>query len=85
MNTWKQKLLTNWHLMRVMRLGLGIMMVIMGIQSKDWTIGLFSVFFFYQAITDTGCCGSSGCSTPVVRKEKSSYQDATPIEFEEIK
>ncbi len=83
MNTWKQRLLTNWHLMRMVRLGLGLMMLVMGIQSKEWAIGLFSVFFLYQAITDTGCCGSSGCNTPVRKSRTPS--DATPIEYEEIK
>ena len=71
--------------MRVMRLGLGIMMLVMGIQSKEWAIGLFSVFFLYQAITDTGCCGSTGCNTPVDRKGTVKYQDSAPIEYEEIK
>lgn len=85
MNTWKQRLLTNWHLMRVMRLGLGIMMLVMGVQSKDWAIGLFSVFFLYQAVTGTGCCGAGGCDTPVQNKGKAPLQDVTTIEYEEIK
>ena len=85
MSAWKQRLTTNWHLMRLVRLGLGIMMVVMGIQGHDWAIGLFSVFFLYQAVTDTGCCGSGGCNTPVGRKEMARYDDTTPIEYEEIK
>jgi hypothetical protein len=87
MSTLKARLLTNWHFVRVFRLGIGIMMLVMGIQNKDWAIGLFSAFFLYQAITDTGCCGSQGCAPP---KRKGSDLSTTRnhnevIEFEEVK
>ena len=87
MNTLKQQLFTNWHLVRIMRLGIGIMMLVMGVQSKDWAIGLFSAFFLYQAITDTGCCGSQACYTPKNRGATGATRtaDETTIEYEEIK
>lgn len=64
--------MTNWHLMRIIRLGLGIWMLVMAIQSKDIAIGLFSAFFLYTAIAGVGCCGPNGCYVPdrVVSKEK---------------
>jgi len=81
MSTWKQRLLTNWHLMRIVRLGLGMMMLVMGWQSRDWAIGLFSIFFLYQAATDTGCCGSRGCA-----QGGRNYEGQTEtVEYEEIK
>jgi hypothetical protein len=72
MSTLKQRVLTNWHLMRIIRLGLGIWMLVMAIQSKDIAIGLFSAFFLYTAIAGVGCCGPNGCYVPdrVVSKEK---------------
>jgi hypothetical protein len=87
MSTFKERLLTNWHLMRIVRLGIGTMMLVMGIQGKDWAMGLFSVFFLYQAVTDTGCCGSRGCSTPPRRGMASPDQAriTDTIEYEEIK
>ena len=87
MNAIKQRLFTNWHLVRMMRLGIGIMMLVAGIHSKDWTMGLFSTFFLYQAISDTGCCGTQACYTPKVAKRSSptvSSKDES-IEFEEVK
>ncbi len=83
MSNWKQKLLTNWHIMRVMRLGIGIMMIGMGIQSRDLAIGLFSIFFLYQAVTDTGCCGAGACNTPMRRKPQGAADEVA--EYEEIK
>ena len=73
--------------MRIMRLGIGIMLLVMGIQSRDWVMGLFSVFFLYQAVTDTGCCGTAGCNTPRDRIRVSNKDtDLTNIiEYEEIK
>jgi len=64
MSALKQKLFTNWHVIRIFRLGIGIMLLVSGIQSKDWMMGLFSFFFLYQAITDTGCCGTKSCFIP---------------------
>ena len=58
----KQKLLTNWHIMRIMRTGIGVMLLVTGIYSRDWAMGLFSVFFLYQGVMNTGCCGSGNCS-----------------------
>ena len=64
MDTLKQRLFTNWHLMRVIRLGLGIWVLVMAIQSKDWVMGIFSAFFIYTALAGVGCCGPQGCYVP---------------------
>ncbi len=87
MSTFKQRLLTNWHMLRIIRAGIGLAMLIMGIQSKDWMLGLFSSFFLYQAITDTGCCGSQGCAptTKTPKAGAAAISIDTPIEYEEIK
>jgi hypothetical protein len=86
MNTLKQRLLTNWSLPRIMRLGIGTMLLVMGIQSRDWAMGLFSVFFLYQAVTDTGCCGSGACYAPPASKNKMTASEGEKeIEYEEIK
>ena len=75
MSTIKERLFTNWHLMRIMRLGIGLTMLAMGIQSKDWMLGAFSTFFLYQAITDTGCCGSQACYTPKTKRDINSLSN----------
>jgi hypothetical protein len=82
MNTIKQRLLTNWHVMRIVRLAIGVWMLVVAVQTRDWVVGLFSAFFLYQAVTDTGCCGSQGCYAPPVRKAKALTEE---VEYEEIK
>jgi hypothetical protein len=70
-----------------MRLGIGIMLLVYGIQGRDWAMGLFSVFFLYQAVTDTGCCSSSGCYAPGPQKKTISSDRVAneTIDYEEIK
>ncbi len=87
MNTLKERLLTNWHIMRIIRLVMGVMMLTMSFQGGDWLLGSFSVFFLYQAVTDTGCCGTQSCS-PAKQVKKPGTQTLTTdehIEYEEIK
>ena len=87
MSILKQRLFTNWHLMRIVKAGIGIMLLVTGIQNKDWVTGIFSIFFLYQAVMDVGCCGSQGCYTPPIENSidiANTKQDEV-IEYEEIK
>jgi len=43
---------------------------------------LIAVFFLFQALTNTGCCGSGGCAVPVSEQKNTNAAD---VEFEEIK
>ncbi len=82
MNTIKVTLLYNWHFMRVLRLGLGIFIIIQAIKTHDAFSGLIAAFFLFQAVTNTGCCGSKGCSTSDPKNNSDKVEN---IEFEEIK
>ena len=87
MSILRQKLLANWHLMRIVRAGIGIMLLITGIQNKDWITGIFGIFFLYQAVMDVGCCGSKACYTPTIgkNKDKNQIKQNEIIEYQEIK
>ncbi len=85
MSTIKEKLFTNWHVMRILRLAIGVWMLVMAIQTRDWIVGVFSTFFLYQAVTDTGCCGTQACYTPIKRTKEQSPNNISDIEYEEIK
>lgn len=60
----------NWDLMRVLRLVIGAVLIIQAIYMRDWMPGLIGAFFFYQAVSNTGCCGSGSCSVPRRRVTK---------------
>lgn len=78
----KQTLLTNWNLMRFLRLGIGIYIAVQAIETLSAFSGVVAVFFIYQAVTNTGCCGSNGCAVPL---KKSNPDKTQEVDFEEIK
>jgi hypothetical protein len=81
MDAIRQTLLTNWHTMRWVRLGFGIFLAIQAFHLHDGFAAIVSAFLFFQVVTNTGCCGSSGCATPVANTKSSKTED---VHFEEI-
>ncbi|MBI5538468.1 MAG: hypothetical protein HY951_00280 [Bacteroidia bacterium] len=79
----KKLLLSNWHFMRILRLGTGIFFAINAIKTHDSISGIISVFLLFQALTNTGCCGVNGCST--IPNAKKDTDNSKEIEYEEIK
>jgi len=79
----KQTLFSQWNLMRVIRLAAGIFLAVQAVQMHDTIAGFISAILLFQAFTNTGCCGVSGCAVPATTKKKS---DATQeVEYEEVK
>lgn len=82
MTTIKQRLFTNWHFLRVLRLILSVWILAMAIPAYDWLMGIFGAFFLYTALAGVGCCGPAGCS---IQQDKESEKNINDIEYEEIK
>ncbi|MBS1773327.1 MAG: hypothetical protein JST82_10745 [Bacteroidetes bacterium] len=78
----KDRLLSGWHLMRIIRLAFGVIFIIQAITMKDILVGLAAVFFLYQGIMNVGCCGES-CVPAYDKSHKN--KDVSDINFEEIK
>lgn len=78
----KETILQNWNFMRFLRLGLGIYIAYQAVETLSIFSGVVAVFFIFQAITNTGCCGSNGCAVPT---KKSNSPKTEEVEFEEIK
>jgi hypothetical protein len=78
----KQTLLTQWNLMRVIRLGAGIFLAVQAVQMHDTIAGFVSAILLFQAFTNTGCCGTSGCAVPTNSKNTDAAQQ---VEYEEVK
>lgn len=82
MNTLKQTLFTNWHLMRWLRLLLGTVMASEALMRWDALSGMIAAFFLYQALTNTGCCGTDGCAMPASNAD---VHEIKEVSYEEIK
>lgn len=78
----KQTLLTQWNLMRIIRLAAGIFLAVQAVQMHDAIAGFISAILLFQAFTNTGCCGVSGCAVPVTGKKSNPIQE---VEYEEVK
>jgi hypothetical protein len=83
MNSIITGLKTNWHILRWLRLGIGLYAMVMSIMHKDALLGFVAAFFLFQAITNTGCCGTSACATGNT-DSPNAKNDTREIEFEEI-
>lgn len=73
--------LRNWNLMRVLRLALGVFIIVQGIQAQQWLLVGLGGLFSLMPLLNIGCCGTSGCNTPV-RKTNKKTEDIT---YEEIR
>ncbi len=81
----QQTLFTDWHFMRWLRLGLGIFLAIQAFEMHDTFSGFIAAFFLFQAITNTGCCGSKSCTTTSSPTDATHTQDIIDdIKYEEI-
>ena len=81
MKTITENLFINWHFMRWLRLGLGIFLAVQSVQYHDAFAGMIAAFLLIQVVTNTGCCGSGGCSVPSAGQRESNTE---VVDYEEI-
>jgi hypothetical protein len=79
----KAKLLSNWNFVRIVRLGLGIVILIQAFQMHSIMFGLLGTLFTWQALFNVGCCGAGGCGVSLKDTTKVSAESETT--YEEIK
>ena len=73
---------TDWHFMRWLRLALGVFVSVQAVQMHDPLAGMIAFFFFFQAVTNTGCCGAQGCALPAQKKEVITTEEVKVRELE---
>lgn len=62
--------LRNWNYMRLLRLALGIFIIVQGIIEQQWLLVAMGSLFSLMPLMNIGCCGVSGCNTPISRSTK---------------
>ena len=78
----KHLLLNNWHTLRILRFGIGIVITINAWQVANGWLAVAGVFLIFQALSNTGCCGSNGCDA--TSKTRTDLKEKE-ISFTEIK
>lgn len=83
----KQLIFSSWHLMRLLRLIVGVSFVVTGFVQHDAIPVAFGSFFSLQALFNVGCCGVNGCNTSNSSNSQLPKNNETleQVTFEEIK
>lgn len=71
----------GWHLMRVLRLVLAVIIIVQAITMHDIPVGVLGAVFLLMALFNIGCCGTQ-CYCGIDDKKTSKIEDTT---YEEIK
>ncbi len=79
----KEQLFKNWHPMRWVALIFGIGLGFNWILNTAPVSGFLSLFFLFQAITNTGCL--VGSCAPQLNSKSDSNKNFEDIEFEELR
>jgi hypothetical protein len=61
-------LLSDWNLMRFVRLGLGVYIGMQAFETHSILSGVLAAFLLYQVIANTGCCAANVCAIPNNKK-----------------
>jgi hypothetical protein len=73
----------NWNFMRVVRLLLGTIITIQGVQSQQWLLVIFGAFVGLSSILNMGCCSANACAPKRVNKPIN--QTMEDIQYEEVR
>ncbi|MBL1410060.1 hypothetical protein [Sphingobacterium faecale] len=73
--------LRNWNIMRVLRLALGIFVIVQGVMDQQWILAILGGMFALMPLMNVGCCGVSGCSTPIAKSNKKLEE----VRYEEVR
>lgn len=80
----KDVVFNNWSIIRFLRLGIGLAIIVQAIIASDILFGLAGLLFTGMAVFNAGCCGSSACAPPPPAKNTSSVSKDKEITYEEV-
>jgi len=80
MERMKHTLLSNWTLLRFLRLVMGLAILVQAVMAKDILFAFAGIIFTAMPLFDMGCCGSAGCAAPAPKNKETSKE----IIYEEV-
>jgi len=75
----KDRILGNWHFLRIFRMAIGVLLSIQAFMVPDYLFAAFGIFISATALFNIGCCGVGGCAVPGNKK-----QEFAEPEYEEV-
>jgi hypothetical protein len=76
---------SNWGMLRIFALAMGCLVMSQAVATSSTMAMVFGAFILFQAVTNTGCFSTQGCSVPSNKNEVASRADAADAEFTEVK
>ena len=77
-----EAILSNWNLMRSLRLAVGVWGVYVSITDAQPLFGILGGMFILQSLLNVGCCGSNGCKIPQNKNQPTT--NIIETEYEEV-
>jgi hypothetical protein len=77
-----KRILVGWNLIRGLRLLIGAYFAVQTFETHEIFSGIIAAFFLYQAITNTGCCGTNACAVPDAKNDTDKLNEVELIEVE---
>lgn len=74
--------LRGWNFMRIIRLVLGIVIIVQGIQAQQWMLVALGGLFTLMPLFNIGCCCAAECNTTYSTSKAKNTEDIT---YEEVK
>jgi hypothetical protein len=74
-------LLTNWNAMRLLRLVLGIIVLVQGVNNTEVLYLVLGGILLLMALANVGCCGTTGCA---VHTQKTKATEEKEVVYEEV-
>lgn len=83
MKDWKNIIFRNWNLMRLIRLGLSVFIIVEAVNNYDVLFGVIGSVLLLQSVFNVGCCSNGACYTG--RPDVDDIDVSKEVIFEEIK
>ncbi|HEY1061129.1 MAG TPA: hypothetical protein VGE44_05560 [Daejeonella sp.] len=77
----KEIIFSNWNIIRVLRLGIGLVILVQAVMAADILFGLIGLLFTGMAVFNASCCGTGACAAPPAKNDTGSKE----ISYEEVK
>jgi hypothetical protein len=77
----KAIIFSNWNIIRFLRLGIGLVILVQAVMASDIVFGLIGLLFTGMAVFNTSCCGAGACAAPASKSDTTTKE----ISYEEIK
>lgn len=78
----KDLIFKNWNVVRFLRLGIGLFILVQAVIVGDVLIGLAGLLFASMAVFNAGCGSTGACGTPTRSRNRDMSKEITYEEVE---